>query len=109
MPVGPGAAPFVLVYLFGLAVLTISTVPTYSGKTMGKHVPRHWVLPIFLATVFAFGILVSFPFEVLAVSTVLFLAHIPLAVARYRRLAREHRETSAPIPAAAAPDEPPAL
>lgn len=108
VPVGPGAAPVVLVYLFGLAVLTISTVPTYSGKTMGKHVPRHWVLPIFLATVFAFGILVSFPFEVLAVSTVLFLAHIPLAVARYRRLAREHREkaATAPVPAA---DEPPTL
>jgi CDP-diacylglycerol--serine O-phosphatidyltransferase len=106
VPIGPGAAPFVLVYLFGLAVLTISTVPTYSGKTMGKHVPRHLVLPIFLATVFAFGLLVSFPFEVLAVATILFLAHIPLAAARYRRLAREHRETSAAPPAAVESDPP---
>jgi CDP-diacylglycerol--serine O-phosphatidyltransferase len=99
VPIGAGAAPIVLVYVFGLAFLTISTVPTYSGKTMGKHVPRHWVLPIFLATVFAFGLLVSFPFEVLAIGTVLFLAHVPIAVARYRKLDREHRGRTAPGPA----------
>ncbi len=96
VPIGAAVAPLVLVYVFGLAFLTISTVPTYSGKTMGKHVPRQWVLPIFLATVFAFGLLVSFPFEVLAVGTVLFLGHIPIAVARYRKLDREHRGRAAP-------------
>ena len=43
----------------------VSTIPTYSGKTMGKRVPRHWVLPIFVLSVAAFGLLVSFPFEML--------------------------------------------
>jgi CDP-diacylglycerol--serine O-phosphatidyltransferase len=106
VPIGAAVAPLVLVYVFGLAFLTISTVPTYSGKTMGKHVPRQWVLPIFLATVFAFGLLVSFPFEVLAVGTVLFLGHIPVAVARYRKLDREHRGRAAPPPEAEPAPEP---
>ena len=44
----------------------VSTIPTYSGKTMGKYVPRHWVLPIFVLSVAAFGLLVSFPFEMLS-------------------------------------------
>jgi CDP-diacylglycerol--serine O-phosphatidyltransferase len=58
---------------------------------MGKHVPRHWVLPIFILTVAAFGLLVSFPFASLTVGTVLFLASIPISVARYRKLQRADR------------------
>ncbi len=55
---------------------------------MGARVPRHWVLPIFVLTVALFGLLVSFPFEVLAVGTLLYLALIPVGVARYRQLDR---------------------
>jgi CDP-diacylglycerol--serine O-phosphatidyltransferase len=96
LPVGPALAPFVLVYVLGLAFLTVSTIPTYSGKTMGKHVPRHWVLPIFILTVAAFGLLVSFPFASLTVGTVLFLASIPISVARYRKLQRADRAGGPP-------------
>jgi CDP-diacylglycerol--serine O-phosphatidyltransferase len=71
---------------------------------MGKHVPREWVLPIFVLTVAFFGLLVSFPFQVLAVSTVLFLSSIPFGVARYRHLERTHRQ---PVPEAVPVEEPP--
>lgn len=84
------AAPVVLVYLLGLAFLMVSTIPVYAGKTLGKSVPRHWVLPIFVLSVAGFGLLVSFPFEVLTAITVIFLGTIPLGVMRYRALAREH-------------------
>jgi CDP-diacylglycerol--serine O-phosphatidyltransferase len=88
VPVGPAAAPLALLYVLAIALLMVSTIPTYSGKTMGKRVPRHWVLPIFVLTVALFGLLVSFPFEALAGGTILFLASIPVGVARYRRLER---------------------
>ena len=98
-------APLILVYVVGIAFLMVSTIPTYSGKTMGKYVPRQWVLPIFVLSVAAFGLLVSFPFEMLALGTILFLLTIPVGVMRYRRLERadalqaaESRQTEAEPP-----------
>jgi CDP-diacylglycerol--serine O-phosphatidyltransferase len=100
---GAAAAPVALIYVLGIAFLMVSTVPTFSGKTMGKRVPRHWVLPIFVLTVAFFGLLVSFPFEVLAGGTVLFLATIPFGVVRYRQLERAEAEAAARPVAEAAP------
>jgi CDP-diacylglycerol--serine O-phosphatidyltransferase len=100
---GSAVAPVVLVYLLGLAFLMVSTIPVYSGKTVGENVPRHWVLPIFVLSAAAFGLLLSFPFEMLTAITIIFLATIPAGVLRYRKLDREHAARSA-IPEA----EPPA-
>src|SRR5215203_1078316 len=83
----PGPA-FGLLYTLLIAFLMVSTIPTFSGKTMGKRVPRDWVLPLFVVTAAFFGLLLSFPFEVLAVGTFLYLAAIPFGVARYRQMAR---------------------
>ncbi len=107
VPMGAAAAPLVLVYVLGLAFMMVSTIPTFSGKTMSTRVPRHWVLPIFVVTVAFIGLLVSYPFAVLSIGTVLYLASIPFGVAWYRRLRREDRpappetpsEGSAPPPA----------
>ncbi|HEX2553945.1 MAG TPA: CDP-diacylglycerol--serine O-phosphatidyltransferase [Microvirga sp.] len=103
VPVGAKAAVLALLFVVFIAFMMVSTIPTYSGKTMGKHVPRHWVLPIFVITVAFFGLLVSFPFQVLAIGTLVFLATIPLGFARYRHLERVH---GAKAPAAAAPPAP---
>jgi CDP-diacylglycerol--serine O-phosphatidyltransferase len=107
MPIQDSAlAPLILVYAIGIALLMVSTVPTYSGKTMGKYVPRQWVLPIFVLSVAAFGLLVSFPFEMLAVGTILFLLTIPIGVMRYRKLEREDALQTAqpqPIPSGTEP------
>ena len=81
VPMGPRMAPVALVYVLFIAFMMVSTVPTFSGKTMGKRVPRHWVLPIFVVTAAFIGLLVSFPFETLAVGTVVYLASIPFGVA----------------------------
>ena len=88
VPMGTAAAPIALVYLLGLAFLMVSTIPVYSGKTIGLRVPRHWVLPIFVLSAAVFGLLANFPWEMLTAITVLFLASIPLSVMRYRQLDR---------------------
>ena len=98
VPVGQTAAPLALVYVLLIAFLMVSTIPTFSGKTMGKRIPRDWVLPLFVVTVAFFGLLVSFPFEVLAFGTIVYLATIPIGVARYRQLGRAHAGDTAPPP-----------
>ncbi|GEP02977.1 CDP-alcohol phosphatidyltransferase family protein [Methylobacterium oxalidis] len=82
------AAPLVLVYVLGIALLVVSTVPTFSGKTIGKRVPRGWVLPIFLLGVAIFGVAISFPFEVMVAVSLAYLAVIPFGAMQYRRRAR---------------------
>ena len=102
VPMGSRMAPVALVYVLFIAFMMVSTIPTFSGKTMGKRVPREWVLPIFVVTAAFIGLLVSFPFATLAVGTVIYLGSIPFGVARYRQFARE----GAAAPATTAPSEP---
>ena len=105
--IGAAAAPVALVYLLGLAFLMVSTIPVYSGKTIGLKVPRQWVLPIFVLSVAAFGLLVSFPFEMLTAITVCFLGSIPFSVMRYRQLERADAMQAAEARQAVSEAEPP--
>lgn len=97
-----GAVPVGLYILF-IAFLTISRIPCYAGKTLGTRIPRDKVLPIFVAVVVVAGLLFAYPFEMLALVVIAYLALIPVSVARYRKLDREHTAASA----TAAPAETP--
>lgn len=102
---GPSIAVAIAIalYTLGIALLMVSTVPTFSGKTTGKRVPRQWVLPIFVVTVAVFGVGISYPFEALALAGVVYLAAIPFGVAYHRRVARA--EAAAPSGTSAGPAE----
>lgn len=102
VPVQDYGAPFVGIYILFIAFLTISRIPCYAGKTLGTRVPRDRVLPIFVAVVIVAGLLFAYPFEVLSLVVVAYLALIPLSVARYRKLEREH-SPPAPVAGAAEP------
>lgn len=95
------AAPLVLAYVLGIALLVVSTVPTFSGKTWGKRVPREFVLPIFLVIVVVFGLVISFPFETMVTLAVAYLAALPVGAVQYRRR-RKQEPAEAALPA---PDE----
>jgi CDP-diacylglycerol---serine O-phosphatidyltransferase len=105
VPIGPAVAPLALAFVLFIAFMMVSTIPTYSGKTMGARVPRHWVLPIFVVTVAFIGLLVSFPFETLAVGTIFYLVSIPFVVTRYRQL---EQEAGSAVDAPASEPAPPA-
>jgi CDP-diacylglycerol--serine O-phosphatidyltransferase len=90
LPVAEYGAPFVGLYILFIAFLTISRIPCYAGKTLGTRVPRDKVLPIFVAVVVVAGLLFAYPFEMLALVVVAYLALLPLSVARYRKLERQH-------------------
>jgi CDP-diacylglycerol--serine O-phosphatidyltransferase len=106
VPVSEYGAPFVGLYILFIAFLTISRIPCYAGKTLGTRIPRDRVLPIFVAVVVAAGLLFAYPFEMLSLVVAAYLALIPVSVARYRKLERDHAVANPLPPAAAA--EPPA-
>jgi CDP-diacylglycerol--serine O-phosphatidyltransferase len=106
LPAGPAVATVALVYVLAIALLMVSTVPTYSGKTAGRRVPRHWVLPLFVVTVAFVGLLLSFPFEVLAALTLIYLAAIPVGVVRYGQLRRAEAGRSPDLAGAELPPDP---
>lgn len=103
-----GAVPVGLYILF-IAFLTISRIPCYAGKTLGTRIPRDKVLPIFVAVVVVAGLLFAYPFEMLALVVIAYLALIPLSAARYRQLDREHMASSASAAPASAEAPPPAV
>lgn len=89
------AMSVVLVYTMLIAVMMVSTIPTYSGKLMGERIRREWVLPIFIVAVGLVACLLTFPYETLAIVTLTYLALIPLGWRRYLAKERESAEAAA--------------
>jgi CDP-diacylglycerol--serine O-phosphatidyltransferase len=105
VPHGLLTAPIVLVYTLVIGLLMISNFPAWSGKLVGKRIPRETVLPIFVLVVIYVGLLLSFPFETLAVCTLIYLCLMPVWWTTYRRklaaetpLVKTEAETSEPKP-----------
>jgi CDP-diacylglycerol--serine O-phosphatidyltransferase len=105
------AMSVVLVYTLVIATMMVSTIPTYSGKLLGERIRREWVLPIFVFAIGLVACLLTFPYETLAITSIIYLALIPLS---WRRFLAKEREgvpataggTPEPLQAAAPPSAP---
>jgi CDP-diacylglycerol---serine O-phosphatidyltransferase len=82
-------APAVLTLLYTLAIagLMVSRIPVFSGKRVGQRVPPEMLLPVFAAIVVFFALLISYPWEVLTVGTLIYLALLPFGWKSYQRRA----------------------
>jgi CDP-diacylglycerol--serine O-phosphatidyltransferase len=78
-------------YVAAVALLMVSRIPTYSGKNLGRWIARDLVLPILGLSVLTVILLAAYPWELLIVLAVAYLAMIPLSVRSYRR----HRKADA--------------
>ena len=67
-------APLVLVYTLAIAFLMVSRIPVFSGKRVGKRVAPEMVLPVFVCVVLFFALLVAYPWWVLTIGTLMYLA-----------------------------------
>jgi CDP-diacylglycerol--serine O-phosphatidyltransferase len=92
-------APVTLVYTLAIAFLMVSRLPVFSGKRVGKRIAPEMVLPVFVAVVLFFALLVSYPWIVLTIGTVLYLASLPLGWLSYRRHERKDAATTSAAPA----------
>jgi CDP-diacylglycerol--serine O-phosphatidyltransferase len=96
----PVPAAVTLVYTLVIAALMISRLPVLSGKKMGTRVRPEMVLPVVVAAVLGIVLLISYPWPVLTVGTVVYLACLPLGWFSYRR---HQQEDAAALQAASAP------
>jgi CDP-diacylglycerol--serine O-phosphatidyltransferase len=89
LPHSDFVAPVTFVYTLGIAFLMVSRLPVLSGKRVGKRVSPELVLPVFVAIVLFFVLLISYPWEVLTVGTIVYLLTLPLGWVSYRAALRK--------------------
>lgn len=92
----PWPAMLDALWLFFVAFLMISRIPTYSLKVL--RVKREHVLPVLLGSVIVAALLVSYPWLLLSLMVLGYLASIPFSYRSQRRLV-----LTAPASATAAP------
>ena len=96
-------AIIVLIYTLVIAGLMVSRVPVFSGKRVGQRVPPEMLLPVFVAIVLFFALLISYPWEVLTIGTLIYLAILPFGWLSYREYERKAAEEAlGPQPSATA-------
>jgi CDP-diacylglycerol--serine O-phosphatidyltransferase len=91
-------APLALIYTLVIALLMVSRLPVFSGKKIGTRVAPEMVLPIFVLVVLFVAVLISYPWPVLTIGTLCYLASLPFGWLAYRR--HERAAAMPPRPAA---------
>ena len=91
------------VYTLAIAGLMVSRLPVLSGKKMGTRVPPEMVAPVILVVVLFIALLVSYPWVLLTVGTLVYIACLPLGWFSYQRYLQA--DAAAGASAAAAPAE----
>ena len=99
-------APVTFVYTLAIAFLMVSRLPVFSGKRVGKRIAPEMVLPVFVGVVLFFALLISYPWPVLTIGTVLYLACLPLGWLSYRDYQRKDAAAAAAVAPAAVPAHP---
>jgi CDP-diacylglycerol--serine O-phosphatidyltransferase len=101
-PMGLVTVWFTFLYTLSIALLMVSRLPVFSGKRVGKRVPPEMVLPVFVMVVLFFALLVSYPWQVLTLGTLVYLTCLPLGWLSYREHQRKDAVAAAAATAAAA-------
>ncbi len=75
------------------ALLLVSRLPVFSGKSTSMHIRRDMVMPLILAFVLYVLVLVSYTWETLTASAIVYLLALPVSARAYaRRMAQERAE-----------------
>jgi CDP-diacylglycerol--serine O-phosphatidyltransferase len=72
-------------YTIIIAYLLVSRLPVWSGKSETSHIRRDLVLPMILGVVLYVALLMSFTWEVLVVSVLLYLCSLPIGARNWHR------------------------
>ena len=73
------------VYTLLIAFLLVSRVPVYSGKTLGQRVRRDLVFPLMLVIVLYVALLMTYTWETMTATTVLYLLSLPFGARAWRK------------------------
>ncbi len=83
-------------YVLAIGFLMVSRLPVFSGKTFGAKVEREMVLPVVVMVVLFIALLVSYPWHLLSVCSILYLACLPLGWMSYRKHETNARVANGP-------------
>ncbi len=78
----------VLIYTLMMAILMVSRIPSFSGKSMQVEVRRDYVAMSIIALIAVISLLVAYTFEMLVILTLTYLACLPLSWLSYQRYSR---------------------
>lgn len=82
-------AVYVAPYIVIIAILLVSRIPTFSGKSVSR-VPRDMVLPILASAALAVVCAIAYPWQSLLAIAGAYVIMIPISVVQYFRAKRAH-------------------
>src|SRR3569833_1537693 len=77
-------SPIILLFTLTMAFLMVSRLPVYSGKKLGARVSPEAAVPLVIFVVLFIAVLISYPWYVLSVGSLIYLAALPFSWAAYR-------------------------
>ncbi|WP_419910513.1 CDP-diacylglycerol--serine O-phosphatidyltransferase [Hoeflea sp.] len=84
------------VYTLLIAFLMVSRVPVYSGKSLGQRIRRDLVFPLLLIIVLYVALLMTFTWQTMAASTLLYLFSLPFGARAWRKRYGAERRVRSP-------------
>lgn len=81
-------------YTILIAMLLVSTLPVYSGKSLGSKVRGDIVIPLILVAVLYVLLLASYTWQTLVVSTIVYLAALPISVRSFASRSQAEQRAS---------------
>ena len=91
----------IAIYILAMAFLLVSTIPTFSGKSLGDKIRRELVLPILVAVASLVALVVTYPYGTMLVITIAYLVMIPFSIRQHAKQTNEDERTRATADAAA--------
>ena len=73
------------IYTVLIGLLMVSRWPTWSGKELGRSIPRAHVLPFLILGVGFVALLLSYPWQVMLAGVITYLATIPFSMRDWTR------------------------
>ena len=84
-PVTEITQSIVIAYVLAIAFLMVSSLPTFSGKTIGKGIPAEWVVPAIIVFVALVALLLTYTWWFMTASVVIYIVCIPIGWFSYQK------------------------
>ena len=98
-----GMPVVVAIYTLAMAFLLVSTIPTFSGKTLSGPIRWEYALPMLVALALVIALLATYPLETMVVVSLAYLGLIPFSYRRYQAQTREMEAEQRRLAASADP------
>jgi CDP-diacylglycerol---serine O-phosphatidyltransferase len=96
-----------LVYTLVIAWLLVSRLPVFSGKRIGTRVLPEMVGPVVMVLVLSVALLIAYPWILLTIGTLAYLASLPFGWLSYRNYERRARHAKGEAASAVPPRQSP--